>query len=201
MGGKAFSTQDKKSTITRGWGPMLTPGGASGLETKESSASPGTHMQDMPNTALVPPNITSEQEELRSESPLSGRDQANSSPQNMSLLRYHLTSDEFNMYYKFGSDLAKTVWQSKDQLMAAKENNGEKLSDATIEHRSVIKREISDNTGDEKSNDADDENSQSTIGDERSSPIFTQKSRNPNVVETQDGIMYIKREVESDQED
>jgi hypothetical protein len=50
------------------------------------------------------------------------------------------------MYYKFGSDLAKTVWQSKDQLMAAKENNGEKLSDATIEHRSVIKREISDKT-------------------------------------------------------
>jgi hypothetical protein len=70
MGGKAFSTQDKKSTITRGWGPMLTPGGASGLETKESSASPGTYMQDMPNPALVPPNITSEQEELRSESPL-----------------------------------------------------------------------------------------------------------------------------------
>ncbi|XP_076091197.1 uncharacterized protein LOC143063116 [Mytilus galloprovincialis] len=193
IGGKAFTAQDKKSIITKGWGPLMSLGGPSTSDTKETSSSPSMFMQDQ---GLALPNVTSEM--INSAQPFKESQElpprSGVSPQNMSLLRYHLTSSEFNMYYKFGAELEKTIWQSKDELEQAKVDR-EKLAAG----EDTVNSQIS-NSGDEKSNDADDESSQSTLGDGKASSFFNEKSDNPNVIKTDDGIMYIKQEVNSDQD-
>lgn len=171
----------------------MSLGGPSTSDTKETSSSPSMFMQDQ---GLAPPNVTSEM--INSAQPFKESQElpprSGGSPQNMSLLRYHLTSDEFNKYYKFGAELAKTIWHSKEELEQAKDDR-EKLAAGG----DTVNSQIS-NSGDEKSNDADDESSQSTLGDGKTSPFFKEKSDNPNIIKTDDGIMYIKQEVDSDQD-
>lgn len=171
----------------------MSLGGPSTSDTKETSSSPSMFMQDQ---GLAPPNVTSEM--INSAQPFKESQElpprSGGSPQNMSLLRYHLTSSEFNMYYKFGAELEKTIWHSKDELEQAKVDR-EKLAAGG----DTVNSQIS-NSGDEKSNDADDESSQSTLGDGKASSFFKEKSDNPNVIKSDDGIMYIKQEVESDQD-
>ncbi|CAG2187453.1 unnamed protein product [Mytilus edulis] len=112
IGGKAFTAQDKKSIITKGWGPLMSLGVHQPLTRKR---------------------------------------------------RAHL---QFNKYYKFGAELAKTIWHSKEELEQAKDDR-EKLAAGG----DTVNSQIS-NSGDEKSNDADDESSQSTLGDGKTSPFF-----------------------------
>lgn len=171
----------------------MSLGGPSTSDMKETSSSPSMFMQDQ---GLAPPNVTSEM--INSAQPFKESPDlpptSSDSPQNMSLLRYHLTSDEFNMYYKFGAELAKTIWHSKEQLIKAKDDREKSAASGD-----TVNSQIS-NSGDEKSNDADDESSQSTLGDGKSSSFFKEKSDNPNVIKTDDGVMYIKQEVDSDQD-
>ncbi|VDI11741.1 Hypothetical predicted protein [Mytilus galloprovincialis] len=164
IGGKAFTAQDKKSIITKGWGPLMSLGGPSTSDTKETSSSPSMFMQDQ---GLAPPNVTSEM--INSAQPFKESQElpprSGGSPQNMSLL-------------------------SKEELEQAKVDR-EKLAAGG----DTVNSQIS-NSGDEKSNDADDESSQSTLGDGKTSPFFKEKSDNPNIIKTDDGIMYIKQEVD-----
>lgn len=168
----------RKSIVTRGWGPFNpSPLGTS------TSLDP-TRISDGP-----PPNVRADM--LPSGSSLPSREMHSAIQQaltpGMPLLRYHLTTAEMNLYEKFGADITKSIWQNKEQLMNAEEEIEKSV-------RSDNKNEMS-NEQDEKSNDADDENSQSTNGDGKGSPLFTQE-----VVETEDGVMYIKREIDSDSE-
>lgn len=168
----------RKSVVTRGWGPFNPPAYGPGILSDPSLISDGP-----------PPNVRADM--LPSSSSLPSLQEnpvlRQALAQDMPLLRYHLTSAEMNLYKKFGADSMNPDWQNREQILKDKKHLNSVQPN--------IKQEVE--VEEEKSNDADDENSQSANSEERGSPYF---SNNVEHVETEDGVMYIKREIDSDQE-